>query len=171
MCRQNKIRLTFILLLIPALNFALTSNNNKPVSIKADHAVFYHQIGKGIFTGHVIMQQGSTIIHANKMILLIDKNKHLQQAIAYGTPAKFVTINDPKQPQIVATANNMTYSKLKNLITLQGNAIVTQGENRFSADHLSYDLNKKILKTFPGKNQQTRIIVKPDRNHKTELPL
>lgn len=109
--------------------YALKSDKSKPINIQADHADFRADpkdtsIGTGIYTGHVVITQGSIMLTADKAILHVVNNE-LDTADITGGPATF-----QQQPDtggmIHGYALEITYAAAKNQIDLITNARMIQ---------------------------------------------
>ena len=121
--------------LLAASAHALKSDKSKPINIQADHADFRADpkdtsIGTGIYTGHVVITQGSIMLTADKAILHVVNNE-LDTADITGGPATF-----QQQPDtggmIHGYALEITYAASKNQIDLITNARMTQAVNQVS---------------------------------------
>lgn len=134
----NPIKRSALLLLcglLAASAYALKSDKSKPINIQADHADFRadpkdSSIGTGIYTGHVVITQGSIMLTADKAILHVVNNE-LDTADITGGPAAF-----QQQPDtggmIHGYAMEITYDASKNQIDLITNARMTQAVNQLS---------------------------------------
>lgn len=132
----NRIKQCALLLicgLLAATAHALKSDKSKPINIQADHADFRADpkdtsIGTGIYTGHVVITQGSIMLTADKAILHVVNNE-LDTADITGGPATF-----QQQPDtggmIHGYALEITYEASKNQIDLITNARMTQAVNQ-----------------------------------------
>ena len=115
--------------------YALKSDKSEPINIQADHADFRadpknNSIGTGIYTGHVVITQGSIMLTADKAILHVVNNE-LDTADITGSPASF-----QQQPDtggmIHGYALEITYAASKNQIDLITNARMTQAVNQLN---------------------------------------
>ena len=123
---------------------ALKSDRNKPINIQADHADFRadpknNSNGTGIYTGHVVITQGSIMLTADKAILHVVNNE-LDTADITGNPATF-----QQQPDTGAVihgyALEITYVASKNQIDLITNARLIQPVNQANGVILAASTN------------------------------
>lgn len=171
---QKKYLISFILIgintfMLPCLAMAeLPGDKNAKAYIVANSAEINKTSGISIFTGDVKIDHGSTHVTADKVTTYTDQNNHVVKAIALGLNgnlATYQTLNDPKKPPLVAKAQTIQYFPPQHYVILIGNAVVTQGKDSISGQHLEYDLTKKLLltKTNIGETTgRTQIIIQPD---------
>src|ERR1700733_12261413 len=73
--------------------WALTTDKNQPINVHSDHGDFKADAnntsnGVGVYTGHVVITQGSIVINADKAVFhVVDNN--LDTADITGNPATF----------------------------------------------------------------------------------
>ncbi len=163
----TKSRLCFfslILALTPAVGFALKSDLKLPCSIQSDQAVFYQNRNQAVFTGHIIVTQGTSKMTGDKVILYLDKtNKKAIRIIAYGQPATYTTQLDGEKEPMQAKADIINYYPTKAIVTLQKHAKIKQHGDSITGDYIKYDLNKQIVSSNSNKktNDKTTIIIQP----------
>lgn len=141
-------------LCIAASAWALKSDRNQPINIQADHGDFTNNSksnnGTGVYTGHVLITQGSIRITADKAVLHM-LNGEIQTADVTGAPATF-----QQQPDSGAlmhgTANEITYDQSKNEVDLLGNAFLRQGGRVFTADVIHYNTETEHVIALGGQN-------------------
>lgn len=119
---------------------ALKSDKSQPINVQADHGDFRsdpknNSNGTGIYTGHVIITQGSIMLTADKAILHVVNNE-LDTADVTGNPATFQQQPDNGQ-MMHGMALEITYDASKNQIDLITNARMTQAVNQANGVILS----------------------------------
>lgn len=120
--------------------YGLKSDKSKPINVQADHGDFRsdpkdNSNGTGIYTGHVVITQGSIMLTADKAILHVVNNE-LDTADVTGNPATFQ--QQPDTGQIVhGMALEITYDASKNQIDLITNARMTQAVDQMNGVILS----------------------------------
>lgn len=116
-------------LLVVGGALALKTDKNQPINVRADHGDFKsdpdnNSIGTGIYTGNVVITQGSIRLTADRAVLHLVDNE-LDTADVTGNPATFQ--QQPDDGQLVdGTAQEITYSASKDEIVLITNARLTQ---------------------------------------------
>ena len=83
--------LTFILFFIPVSLMALSSDRSQPIDLEADSADIDDLKGISIYTGNVILTQGSMVIKSSKLTLYTNKDRELEKAIAVGSDKKLAS--------------------------------------------------------------------------------
>jgi lipopolysaccharide transport protein LptA len=122
---------------------------------------------RGRFTDNVSFQQGTTKLFATSGVAIGDEHNQFNQIILFGTQSKqahFITIPKPNDKEVHAYANKMVYLPQKKLIKLYGKVYVTQGRFHFKAPFMQYDLDKKKVITKPTQQEQTSILIDPEKS-------
>jgi lipopolysaccharide export system protein LptA len=146
----------------------LPSDKTAKAYIAANSAEINKTTGVSIFIGDVKIDHGSTHVTADKVTTYTDQNNHVIKAIAIGLNgnlATYQTLNDPKNPPLIAKAQTIQYFPPQHYVILIGDAVVTQGKDSITGQHLEYDLTKKLLLTKPNigeKTGRTQIVIQPD---------
>lgn len=171
------ILLLFITLFYNVLTWALSTDSDQPIEIEADAGELDDQKGITIYTGDVVVTQGSIRMTGQKMTVYYNKNKDLETVIMEGQPATYRQLPDNSQVYDEAEALRMEYYETKNLIVLIDQAVVKQEGLRFSGSRIDYDtLNSKIkAKGETKQNGETtqgsgrvKITIKPKNKEKSE---
>ena len=127
---------------------ALASDRDQPIELEADTADIDDLKGISIYTGNVVLVQGSMVIKAHKLTLYNDNNKELEKAVAEGTKGKLATFKqrpEGKDKDFRARASTMIYYLKKDKIHLLKNAFVWQGGDTFSGDKIIYDTKRETV--------------------------
>jgi lipopolysaccharide export system protein LptA len=109
--------------------WALKTDKNQPINVHSDHGDFKADPnnpskGTGVYTGHVIITQGSIVINADKAVFHVVDND-LDTADITGNPATFVQQPDKGLP-MHGQSLEITYDVPKNEIVLITQARLTQ---------------------------------------------
>lgn len=161
MCVSNKWRVLLLICAVcaAASAWALKSDKNQAINIQSDHGDFQSDSstnnGTGIYTGHVIITQGSIRITADKAILHMT-NGEIQAADITGAPATFQQQPDTG-PLSHGVADEITYDANKNEVVLTGNAHVQQGERQMTGDVIRYNTDTEHVTASGGKTSGGRI--------------
>ena len=161
--------------------WALKTDKDQPVNIHADHADFKADPnnasnGVAIYTGHVVITQGSIVLNADKAVLRI-VNNDLSTADLTGTPATFAQQPDVGEP-MHGQSLEITYDAAKNEITLITQAKLTQevlqhitrdfnkgdapGERLMTADVIHYNTqNQRVIAKSGDEQQRVHVTFPP----------
>ena len=132
-------------LLFNSYAWGLSTDKNQPIEIEADAAELDDQKGVTIYTGNVVVIQGSIRMTGDKMTVYYTKENDLDTVIMVGQPATYRQLPDNSEIYDEAEALRMEFYNLKNLIVLINNALVKQEDKRFSGNRIEYDtLNSKV---------------------------
>ncbi len=179
----NKMPVTLLLaalLWLPVAASALSTDREKDIEIEADSAVIDDAKRITIYTGDVIITQGTLRITGAKVSIYYDGNSDFVKLIAVGKPARFRQLPDGKKKidsnYQMARADRMEYFKATDTIVLLGNAVYGQGGSKVAADRIEYDSRtsrmkarsvKATGKTKTGKKKKGRVrIVIPAKKKK-----
>ena len=142
-----------LLLAFSSSAMALSTDVKQPVRISADTVVFNKTAGTALYTGNVVMIQGSLQIRAAIIDIKAPKNA-VNMMTAKGSPVKFQqTMDDGKVAK--GSSKQLRYFVSEKNLVLDGDAVLTQNKDRFSSDHIEYSTATGVLKAgipkAPGK--------------------
>lgn len=121
--------------------YALSTDKNQDIEIESDTANLDDTKNISIYSGNVVVVQGSMRITGDKMTIFYTEANELEKIIMEGKPATFKQLPDNSTVYDEAEAMIMEYYEINNLIVLSKNAKVKQGDRRLIADHVEYDTN------------------------------
>ncbi len=138
--------LTLVLaLFLTAPALALESDQQQPLSLESDAAEMDEAKRLSVYTGKVIVRQGSLEIHADQVTIHHAEDKRPELIIATGQPATYQQRVEGEERPIQAEALRMEYQATKDEITLIDQAVVFQGTDTFRSDRIVYDrLNARV---------------------------
>ena len=148
------------LLSLSQLSYALSSDREQPINLEADHADIDDMQGISIYTGNVILTQGSTEIKCHKLTLYTDEERQLKKAIAAGKNklATYKQRPDGKEQDFKARAETIIYYLTTEKIHLLKQATVWQGGDRFSGDTIVYDTAKDSVVATSKKDKEGKAV-------------
>lgn len=150
-----KVAITSLFLFFTSSLMALKSDVEKPVYISADSVVFNKAKGFAIYEGHVFIVQGTLEIKASKIEINAPKND-IRKITATGSPVSFKQKMDDGKLAI-GKANRVIYLIKDKRLFLDGNAVISQGNDKFSSNHIDYSIRNGELKAgnkkAPGKSR------------------
>lgn len=176
--QYSKLLLT-LLLLAPALTWALPSDREKPIEIEADHAQLDDEKGVTQYKGTAILTQGTLKIEGDIITFYYDDDKQLTKAVAQGKLAKYQQVQKPGEKPVRAQALQMEYHAKSQKIYLLGKGHVWQGGDEFSGDRIEYDITRNVVNasskpvkegTKPRKGERIHIIIQPPGSKKKSKP-
>lgn len=162
------------LLISGSLNaFALESDRNQPISIEADAGSLDQKNQVTVFTGNVVIKQGSLNIRAHAIRVAQDKQGN-QLIQAEGNPVHFGQQLEDKG-YVEGSGNQVEYESSTGLVRLTGNAMVKRGGDVARGAAITYNmrtevytvLGSKIAGTASGtKNGRVSVIIQPSTVNK-----
>lgn len=127
-------------LLLASIGFA--QDKTQSIDLVADKGTYDQQAGVAVYEGNVKVTQGVATFWADKLTIFL-KNNTAERIEATGNPVKFKYLGE-KQP-INGEGKKVVYHVLPKIVTLTGNAVVTQGKDTIKGKALTYDLAKEII--------------------------
>ena len=164
-----------LLLLFASLEAtAERADRDKPIHLEADRATVEDINRKdttrvSIFTGNVILTQGTLRITADKMILKEDVSG-FRYATAIGNLVKFRQKRDGIDEYIEGWSRRAEYDSKTDKIELFKNARLKRGEDEVNGDYISYNMNSEFFQVNGGNKRsdavkstdnRVRIIIQP----------
>jgi len=133
-------------ILIAGTAFALSSDQNVPLTFVADNATCQRQTEETVCTylGQVHFDQGSSHLSAPKVTVL-QKNDKINKVIAEGEGSRYITQLDDGNKTVDASAKQITLYPDDNLMVLSGNAQILEDKNKFTGSYLEYFYGKNTL--------------------------
>ena len=121
------------------------SQRELPIAIEADSAEQLEQQGLTVYRGNVTMTQGNLRIEASEIQIQSIKdpsqgNRQISEVIANGDLAVF-THTDDNNAEVVAQANKIDYSPLKDTVLMSGNASLVQQGSSVRGEKIKYFLS------------------------------
>jgi lipopolysaccharide export system protein LptA len=92
------------------------------------------------------------------------KEKRTDRVLAVGAPVRFQQKTD-KGKLVKGNARQVEYQVSSDELTLSGDALLTQGEDRFSSDRIVYDRKNAQVKAGASAQgrQRVRITINPNQ--------
>lgn len=144
-------------------SFSLPSDSDQELTLEAISAEFDEKLGMTTYSGDVVMQQGSMIIHADKLVIY-GKLDSANKVIATGKPAKFQQTAKVDTQPVKASANKLEYEVNKETLVLVGNAALDQEGSSLKSNQIEYDVKKALVKAGSkpsGGNGRVRMVIPP----------
>lgn len=162
MCRPSLKRALLLAALLGGPAQALESDRRQPVQLDADTAELNNATGVGVYTGNVVLVQGTMRITADRMTVHTTPSGQVTRVIAVGEPATFRQLPEGETEYVDARAPRMEY-RLEDPATIDliGGARLTQGKNEFSGQTIHYDLARDVVTARRGEQERIRITFFP----------
>lgn len=140
---------------------ALPADANSPIRLSADRATYSESTGVTTYSGNVIITQGTLKITANNMTVNLNNNRSITKAVAKGTPASFEQVISEQKGLAKGVANQIDYNATTGIVTLTGNAKLSQDGASFSGNTIRYSLKKGDVEANAGGGQRVELVFPP----------
>ena len=149
------------LALIPVV-FAIEGDKSQPISIESNSGFYDDKNGASIYTGRVIVIQGSMRLDADKLVVYLE-NREIQKMVATGTPVKFKQTPEEGKEDVHGNSLVAEYYPESQLLIMMQEAVVWQGKNSTASERIEYDRISEVLKAGDGKSakKRVRVILQP----------
>lgn len=133
------------------------TEENLPIEITAENLIAKDIKGQSVYTGNVVIVQGTTRITGDK-VTLFHPNRKLSHAIIIGQPATFKRFLKDEQKWVNGHAKKITYHTQKKTVLLEREAFIEQeGKNSLEAPKILYNTQTKTLEAKGNKEDKQRI--------------
>lgn len=136
------------------------TDRDKPIHLEADSATVEDYKRKdnfrtSIFTGNVILTQGTLIIRADKVIMKEDL-KGFRYATGYGNLVSFRQKRDGVDEYIEGWSQRVEYDDKTNKVELFGKARLKRGTDEVQGDYISYDITRDFFRVTGHKEKNAK---------------
>lgn len=175
-CMKSFSVILLLALLSSGSVLAERADRDKPVHLEADRATVENANRTSVFTGNVVLTQGTLIIRADKMVVKEDSSG-FRHATAFGNLVSFRQKRDGKDEYIEGWSERMEYDGKADKVQLFKKARLKRGQDEVEGDYISYDAVSEFFQVTGG-NEKTdaqaspagrvRIVIQP--KNKQENP-
>jgi lipopolysaccharide export system protein LptA len=153
------------------LALSVNAETKEPINIEADNAKIIEKEGKSIYSGNVVLIQGTIRMTADT-VTVQSSNGKLMQITAQGHPVTYYRQNQPASDDISGEANLLEYYATENRILLLDNARLSQGRTAFSGNRIEYNTVTDIVTAEVSKTgkERVQVIIQPDEISKISSP-
>ncbi len=131
--------------------FALPTDKDAPIKIKADSVSFNQKTGISHYRGNVRLTQGSIQVRADQ--ITVEQNEsEVTQVRCIGEPVSFQQQPESDTPEMVAHAKKIIYRVPEERLWLSGDAKLWDGTTQFSSQQIEYDLVRSVILASKGRS-------------------
>ena len=128
------------------------ADRDKPVNLEADRATVENANRTSVFTGNVVLTQGTLIIRADKMVVKEDSGG-FQHATAFGNLVSFRQKRDGRDEYIEGWSERMEYDSKADKVQLFKKARLKRGQDEVEGDYISYDAVSEFFQVTGGQEK------------------
>lgn len=154
-----------VMSLLVSVAHALPSDASQPIRLLADKATYSERTGVTSYSGNVIVEQGTLKIRADNITLNLDDKRSIKTAVATGRPATMQQIVTQEKGLAKGQANKIDYNAVTGIITLTGNAKLTQAGASFSGNTIRYSLKLGDVEANAGGGQRVELVFPPNESN------
>lgn len=169
---KNSLQKLAVFSLISAVSvasFALPSDANEPIRLLADKATYSESTGKTTYSGNVSITQGTLKMNAENLTVNLSSSRAIDSAIATGSPATIQQIVTQEKGLAKGQANRIEYNVKTGIVTLTGNAHLTQNGASFSGNVIRYSLKVGDVEATAGGKQRVELIFPPQNSNRVGI--
>ncbi len=153
--------ISLLILLLPLQLFALSSDEQQPIQVEADSLEIRDQENISIYTGNVLMNQGSLEISCEQLTLHFDDQKELILMEMTGAPATYRQLDDDKQ-ELNGQADRMQYRQSESILVMTGNARFIYKGNKIESNTIQISTdNQGIQAGSSGTDDRVKMLIQP----------
>lgn len=163
MAKKNKIT-GLILLLLAMYGHAEKNDRDQPMNIEANNAILDQKTQTSVFTGDVIIVQGTMRMRANKVSVREDKEGY-QYSSGNGAPAKFMQKMDNSSDYLEAQALRFEYNGKTGILTLYDAAWIKRGTDEVRSDVITYNMNQETYEAYTPHAGRVNVVITPKKKN------
>ncbi len=157
----------FLLCCLSGTALALQSDSEQPFNLEADGVEINDATGVSIYQGNVIITQGTIRITADQVTVTQSPGQG-DHIVAEGKPVRFQQRVEGKKQLVKGHSKKAIYDTDSEILTMIGDAVMTQGKDSFKSDRIIYDRVKGQVRAgskAKGK-QRVRVTIQPKKKRK-----
>lgn len=140
---------------------ALPSDASQPIRLLADRATYSERTGVTSYSGNVIITQGTLKLTADNITVNLSPSRSIDSAVATGRPATMQQIITQEKGLAKGQANKIDYNAVTGIVTMTGNAKLTQSGASFSGNVIRYSLKAGDVEANAGGGQRVELVFPP----------
>lgn len=135
---------------------ALSTDKDQPIQLEADSADIDEKKKLSVYSGNVVLTQGTIRITADKLEVYGDRS-NADKIIAHGSPVTFSQQPD-KGEMFRGRSKRAEFHTNSDQIHLIDDAVLAQGETRrMASDRIVYDRKKALMKAGASAQGKRRV--------------
>ncbi|MFO7705710.1 MAG: lipopolysaccharide transport periplasmic protein LptA [Halopseudomonas sp.] len=156
---------------------SIAADRDQPIRIQANSATLDDRNNTAIYTGDVIITQGSMQLTGNRVTLNTDAEGAVSKIVSQGAPATYKQTPEGGAP-VDARGQTIEYLADVERVVLIDKAFLEQEGNTFKGEYISYDIAREVVDAGRASNggatgaQQDRIeiLIQPRKRSEPTPP-
>jgi len=156
-------------LFVSIVALALPDDRQQTISIESDSAERNQKTGLTVYSGNVIISQGSILIEADEITLHYQGSK-ISRIECTGTPASYQQKPQTEGAMLVARAEHINYLLADDKIILKRNAVLSRNGTIVKGDSIDYDMKNETWKAKGndlGEQKRIQLLIPPSVQNST----
>ncbi|WP_333841111.1 lipopolysaccharide transport periplasmic protein LptA [Pelomicrobium sp.] len=147
----------------------LKPDREQPIHLEADSGTFDDAKKTAVFTGNVVLTQGTLTIRADRLVVT-QSTDGFQRGVAYGDPASFRQKRQGTDEWIEGWAKRMEYDSRTETLELFEDARMRRGQDEVRGSYISYNAQTELFRvlgsvkgesTGGGSSGRVRAVIQP----------
>jgi lipopolysaccharide export system protein LptA len=138
------------------------ADRNKPIHITADRVMLDDAKQMGVFSGDVLMTQGTLSVSGDQIVVTQGK-RGLEQGVATGNPAKFRQKQEGVNEYVEGSGDRIEYNAVTGIMDIYGHAHVRRGQDDVRGDHITYNARDQsfMVSGAPKRSKPVTVTIGP----------
>ncbi len=143
---MRRVRILCLALLAGVATGAAAQSNdaNQPIHIQANAATLDDRQNTAVYTGNVVITQGSMRLTGSRVTLTMDNAGEVQKLVSNGSPATFRQ-TPAGGKQVDARALTIEYHADTERVVLIDQGFLEQSGNTFQGQRITYDIQRQVV--------------------------
>ena len=162
-------------LAVSATDFA--ADRDQPIRIQANSATLDDRSNTAVYTGDVIITQGSMRLTGNRVTLNTDADGAVSKIVSQGSPATYKQAPADGSP-VDARSQTIEYLADEERVVLIERAFLEQQGNTFQGEYISYDIDRQVVDAgraassggTGGQQDRIEILIQPRKRSEPAAP-
>lgn len=137
---------------VSASAYAERADRDKPLHIQADQAQVDDASQTSVFTGNVIMTQGTLTIRGDKIVIVQDKDG-FKHGTATGRQSSFRQKREGLDEYVEGYGDRIEYDTKTEILDLHGKARMKREHDEANGEHIAYDSKTEIFRVIGSANR------------------
>ncbi|WP_303901889.1 lipopolysaccharide transport periplasmic protein LptA [Thiohalomonas denitrificans] len=158
-----------LLVFAPSIAWALSSDREQPIHIRAASVEINEKTGVSVYTGDVNVTQGSMELTAEELIVY-HENGEVNRMEGEGKPATFRQQPDGAAHEVRGEALRIEYDADAEKAYLVGQGHVWRGNDEFLGERIVFDTVESIVHATSGDDDRVRAVIQPRKDKENDSP-
>ncbi|KAA0692471.1 lipopolysaccharide transport periplasmic protein LptA [Halopseudomonas laoshanensis] len=155
----------------------VAADRDQPIRIQANSATLDDRSNTAVYTGNVIITQGSMRLTGNRVTLNTDAEGAVSKIVSQGTPATYKQTPEGGSP-VDSRGQTIEYLADADRVVLIDDAFLEQDGNTFQGEYISYDITREVVDAgransnggTGGEQDRIEILIQPRKRSEPATP-